>query len=102
MDREALKFPVKSGFAPDPSHSDIVGLICRKKGQVTVEFCAACPEFEPAVRGVCDSDQLEGKDGIDTHTGNSYATCKWFGEVLRLNPFYAEIRRLQEKRFGKW
>lgn len=61
----------------------IVGVMCRKKGLVSVEFCAQCPDFEPAVRGITDGDELEGNDGIDSRTGNSYATCRWFGKVVR-------------------
>lgn len=96
------KIPVTNGFQTE-TYNDIVGMVCRKKGQVSVEFCAMCPDFEPAVKGFKESDAvLEGMDGIDPRTGNSYATCKWFGEIVRVNPFFAEVRRKQESRFGKW
>lgn len=81
--------------------SDISHVVCRKKGNVTLDFCAECSEFEPAVVGLSDGDQLEGLDGIDPHTGNSYATCKYFGEIVRFDPFWAEVRRLQEQKFGR-
>lgn len=94
--------PPATNLAPDPGYSNIDGMICRKKGKVSIDFCASCIEFEPAVKDVVDGDQMEGMDGIDPRTGNSYATCKWFGEIVRVNPFYAEVRRLQEKRFGRF
>lgn len=72
---------------PENIEGKIVGLLCRKKGMVSVQFCANCPEFEPAVRGIHERDELEGNDGIDTRTGNSYATCKWFGRIVRENSF---------------
>ena len=81
--------------------SDISHVVCRKKGNVSLDFCAECPEFEPAVIGLSEGDVLEKLDGIDPHTGNSYATCKWFGEIVRLDPFWAEVRRLQTQKFGR-
>lgn len=99
--QQPRKISVTNDFQTE-SYNDIVGMICRKKGQVTVEFCAMCPDFVPAVMGMKEGDTaLEGMDGIDPHTGNSYATCKWFGEMVRVNPLYAEVRRLQEKKFGR-
>ena len=69
----------------EPVHPEgkIVGVMCRKKGLVSVEFCGMCPDFEPAVGGIHDRDELEGNDGVDPRTGNSYATCKWFGKIVR-------------------
>jgi hypothetical protein len=98
------KIPLNYGdFGQASQYNDIVGMICRKKGQVSVEFCGQCPEFEPAVSGLKEGDKaLERMDGIDPHTGNSYATCKYFGEMVRVDPFYAMVRRIQERRFGRW
>lgn len=84
----APKMPMSSGMGSN--ETDIVGIRCRKIGNgratpwgylVTVNECASCPMFEPAVI-VKQDDPLEGNDGIDQRTGNSFATCKYFGEVV--------------------
>ena len=87
------KVDITHGFAPNPYYNDIVGVLCRKKGPVTVEQCAACPDFIPAAK-VSDGDVLEGKDGLDPHTGNSYATCKWFGEMIRKDQVIFRPRKI--------
>jgi hypothetical protein len=87
----AFKMPMTAGMT-DGNQNDIVGVRCRKIGRgratpwgylVTVDECASCPLFEPAVRLIRKQDDpLEGNDGIDQRTGNSYATCKYFGEIV--------------------
>lgn len=90
MNKDALKMPVVTDFTAG-AYSDIKGVLCRKKGLVSVDFCVKCPEFVPAVR-IKQEDPLEGSDGIDPHTGNSSATCKWFGEIVRERPLFGARR----------